>query len=296
VQAVVGEAAVLHGHGGSIDGFNALYRYVSGTGRGYAVLGNVDPIPAGVVALLDAAIAQGTGLEARAAATAVPAARVPAAFAGTYQPIAHRNRLMPLVAGLTRFVRVDVAGDALSIDGQPRIVGPALTLRRPERVAPTQVLVRTEEGPELLGGTEALRKVPSWTVQAKAAFGILAALSLLLALGVLVVALVRRRASWAAVAGVLAFVPPVALLVMLGTVMSMHASDQLVLFGQASWLSVGVFVLSLLIPAGGLLALHGALRGRGVARWSAALAAGVVLVATVHLALHGWIGLRTWAL
>lgn len=295
VASFAGRVKVLVGHGGAIDSYEAIYRAAPGEGVAYALMAGVDTLPPELLQSLDAFLGDD--------GTAPPPVPAPAAsladFAGTYQPIAQRNRMSVLLDGLSVFVPLTVAGDRMRVGGREAWVLDGALLRYTDRAVPTQALVATADGRELLGATTSFRRVSGASIAAKAAYGVVFVLSLLAALGLFATQTIRRRLGRPAVAAVLAFVPVLALVAVLLVAAAMPAPLSIARFGNASVLSVAVFVLTLLLPVGALLALHAGVRaptaGR-FARATALLAGLVVAVATLHLAGHGWIGLRTWAL
>jgi hypothetical protein len=296
----VGESAVYRGHGGAIDAYAAELRYDRGCGCGFVVLVNGGRVPAGAIALLE------THLRAPAAAPAAtvsPDAAVSvdlAAFAGIYQPIAQRNRLLGPVDAMTTFAKGAPTGDGrFAFDGVVRDVDARGHLRRPDRAAPTAALWRDDTRTLVVGPLANWQRVPGWSVVAKATWVAALVLALLSALVLAFVAHRRRRPAGLAWATLAAVLPLPLLLGLFVVAAGLPAARSIATFAAPTPLSVGVMLATLLLPAAaawlGWRAWRSGAAGPAIRTVAAAMAV-LLAIAAVWLAGWGWLGLRTWAL
>lgn len=293
ITSYVGRAKVLLGHGGAIDSFQALYRYDPESRRGFAVMVNAGDIPAAAMGPLNAFLGEWGEPPAVDGISAAPFAH----FAGTYQPFAQRNRITPLLDSLTTFIKVDVRDSELTVGGMPRIVLPGGLLQPRDRIAPTMVLVKAGESPQLLAATASYRRVSQTSVLAKLVYGALFVFALVSAIIAVIADVARKLLTRAGTAGIVAFGPALALVGVMMAATSMPSPVSIHLFGNATWLSVSVFLLTLLVPIAAIYGLFAAFatgRGGRWARGTALLSGAVNLIAAAYLASYGWIGLRTW--
>lgn len=296
--AYVGEKAVLRGHGGVIDSFNAEYRYLRACRCGFVVMANADPVPRAAMNAIERHLTE-------AMAPPPPpidahTARELSGFAGHYQPIAQRNRLTPLIDSLTIFRKVEIsAGGEVRVDGEVRLADVEGRLRRADRAAPGLIFASSDDGALLLSPTESYRKVSSQAMRLKAGYGIVLGATIILSLISLLVTLFRGRAGKAHAAAFAAFLPLAAILGLMIYAIDLPSPKSIALFGHETWLSYSVFAATALAPVGGAAAAFAAvLPGRsGVfARTVAALASVLILIAAAYMAQFGWIALRTWAI
>jgi CubicO group peptidase (beta-lactamase class C family) len=299
--------ALWHGHNGSIDGFLAEYRYAPEHRAGVVVMINTPKVEA-----LGEAMDAGVAYLERAwpelpKVTPVPLPRADLErFAGSYFSTAFDQDWQPAL-DLKIPLRVTVDGDGLDIGGKHAVpVAPAV-FAEPGSATPRWAFAQGDEGTVILKSASAGRRVSP--VAAGVRLGVwyglapAALLGTLVALPIWLVAAVRRKvrglAAWSV--RLLPALAVAALPVLVVTfVKGVGPLDPSADLGRVSALSLEVFGLSCLLPALTLAALavvwrYGAEAPRA-ARVLAWINVAMAVAASVHFAMGGWVGLRTWAL
>jgi hypothetical protein len=205
-----------------------------------------------------------------------------------------------MIDGLTVFARASASEDGRVVfDGVARELDGRNRLRRPDRAAPTLVFVPADDDLLLLGATNGWQRVPAWTAWAKAAWALAFVVVLLLAVGGLVVAGVRRQPTRMPAFALVTLLPLLLLLGLFVYANALPSAQSIALFGRASWLSVAIACVTWMVPISAISGLLAAWRERAASRRALALvlaAAVIVAVAAIHLARFDWIGLSTWRL
>ena len=295
----VGPHAVFRGHGGAIDAFSAELRYARDCRCGYVVLANGGRIPAPALTAIEERLRPPASTAAPLADDAPPFADL-AAFAGVYQPVGQRNRMLAPVDAMTTFARGAPTQDGrFAFDGVVRPVDEAGRLRRPDRVAPTLALVRHGDGRLAVGTTGNWRRVPLWTVGVKALWVAALVAGLVVAVGLALAAHWRRRSAALAWGTVAAVLPLPVLLALFAVAAGLPPARSIATFAAPTPLSIAVAATTIALPVAALWLLWRALRSRAAGpatRTVAGVVALLLLFASVWLAGWGWIGLRTWTL
>ncbi|HRJ64093.1 serine hydrolase domain-containing protein [Brevundimonas sp. UBA2416] len=293
---------VFHGHDGSIDGFVATYAYAPQIGAAYVLMANS---PAGEV--LDAAGLVRRYLERQVAPPVVVAQPISErnrrAWAGQYQTMTPRRRLLAALVGLTQWEGASFESDALLFKGRRWLhVGEGLFQAEGD-AAPGLAIIETSTGVRIQSGIGAHRRVPGPEMSAKIAsvalftFGLLSALAYacLWALS----ALMGRLKSRGGLA--LRLLPFLAILFSAAAALAplaLLATDDLTVLGRPSVAGWSIFAISLAAPILAVVALAKGVTPPGdanrVSRIFAVSCALLACAACLYLAFHGWIGLRIW--
>lgn len=302
---VAREKGLFHGHDGGIDGFLATYQYEPERKAGYVVMINAP---------------QGEALEVADAITSYlqrdwPVPSLPeyrhesaelAALTGLYQSAAPRQQMFAPLERLADWSPVRFDDGTFVINGiERRGVAPRV-FRRFDRAAPGTVFVEAEQGPMMLSATSANRRVPWFEVAAKATWGVLYALVLLVSVPYLLVwGIGWMRGSLRGRGGVAVRLLPAlavfAIAAFAGTLLYAlgAAPDTLQRLGTPSptarflqWSSASIPLLGILAVLAGMRAPQQTPR---FVRGLALLAGMLAFIAGAYLWPDGWVGLKTWA-
>jgi CubicO group peptidase (beta-lactamase class C family) len=299
--------AIWYGHGGSIDGFLAEFRYTPERRAAAVVMINAPSLP-GLGDAMDAIVAY-LGRTWPALPAVTPIALPPGALeqlAGTYLSTAFDQDWQPAL-DLKLPLRVTVDGDGLVIGGKRAVATSPSVFAEAGTATPRWVFADADEGRVLLSPLGAHRRVPARAAGLRVAlwYGLtpLALVGTLVALPIWLVAGLRRKVSgWRAWS--VRLLPALAVLsapaLVVTFVSAVGPLDPDPALGRVSPLSVAVFALSLLVPSLALAAFaalwrHGGSAGRSI-RVLGWVNVATALAASAHFALHGWLGLRTWGL
>jgi hypothetical protein len=193
----------------------------------------------------------------------------------------------------------------MMMDDVERIpVGPMI-FQRADRAAPSSVFVGGNDGAHMLTGTGARRQVPQIELFAKAAFGLIYAVSLTVSalfffvwmIGWLTGKLSDRGGVLVRALPALAIVSFPLLILALAIALSDESWAALTVLGTPSWQAQTIYALSLSIPVLGALSLVAALFAGAAPRFVRGLAfvnGALVLGVAAYLWQYGWIGLKTW--
>jgi len=303
--AIPREKALFHGHDGGIDGFLSTYLYEPSHGAGLVAMVNA---PNGeVLKAMEMIVGY---LQRDWPTPEVPPSAMSSGeltpLAGVYQPKAPRIQMLAPLEALLDWTMVKAEGDKIVLNDIDRVPVGKNLFQRVDRMAPTVLFVDTAEGTQMLTATSARRQVPQIEVFAKAGFGLIYALALVVSgLFFFIWMIGWFGGRLADRGGVL--VRAVPLLAILN--LPVFAIDLLFTLGDGSWdvlMTLGtpsvpaqvIYGLSIAAPVLGVLAVVVALTaGQGTPRLVRGLAmlnGALVLVASAYLWPYGWIGLKTW--
>lgn len=308
-MATITEKSVFHGHNGSIDGFMAIYNYEPLHRAGFVVMINSLSNEALAASSIITAYLERTWAIPQSVLQPVPDSKSNLkinptklqAWGGFYDSIAPTAQwLAPLEQPIP--TRVSIENGLLTFNSVQRKESAPGLFQRPDHAVANIVFVQSSDGPLMLSGSDARRRISSSELIAKvsyAAVWILALLSSLILILLWIIAVIRRRLRGFS-ALMVRFVPVAAMLLPVSFFICLVVGliDPVTQFGTESQVARSLWVLSLLIPVGGAIALLVVWKfGREIRlslrlfAWTNSLLNLTACIAFWH---YGWLGLRIW--
>jgi CubicO group peptidase (beta-lactamase class C family) len=298
----------FHGHNGGVMGGLSELAYSNELGQGYVIMinsGNGAALGRISTALKDYLLRDAKPPEIRSAA-------LPGAYReidGYYQPINPRNESMRMMMGIMGVFKV--THDDRYLNRSPLFGGwtsedyageSAALVDRWNGLPAIAIVDDPLVGPALQTGSDLLQRISGWRVFARVATPALLILMTVVGVIAFIVWLARRVRKktddgrlWMRLWPLIASASLVAFLIAMAL-----SGVFLKALGSVSPLSIGLFVMSFLYPVAVLIGTAQLFTARTRERknlpyWFAAAFAVVHLLTAGYLAIHGSIGLRTWA-
>lgn len=302
--SIAREKAVFHGHDGGIDGFLSAYGYDPEHKSGFVIMVNAAKEDA--LRALDLVADYLCRDLIKPDITEVkPAPGQLDKISGVYQSVSPRIQMLEPLELMLEWVPVTVKGDRLNFGGAQRIHLGNNVFQRIDRAAPSVVFATDAEQTLMLTATGAKRKVPERELYAKAAYGGLYGLALLVSAVYLLVWLVslflgrlgERGGVLVRLIPTLAIAAVPAFLVLLLMTLSDPSFEAITTLGTRSPVALTLYGVSYAAPVFGLLSVILALitgNASPFARGLAFVNGGLALSLAAWLYQYGWVGFQSW--
>ena len=298
---------IFHGHNGGVEGGLTEMSYLPEHGIGFIMMMNSGDGSAytEINNMIRSFIIRDLPKPSLPSASNITA-DLAAKYDGWYEPISPRVQMLQFLerlAGMVR-VRVDDKKFVMQSLGRTReyVAVKDLLLREKETPVATLALIPdAEEGIVIQGMMSTFRRIP--TAQAILQIALPVLVLLLMVSSVLFALIWIPRKVFGRMRDVpllrVRFIPLIAVLSLAAFVLLMlYGTDNIMLLGRVTWLSVTIFGLTLLFGLASIWGLIVAVRARKSVRRSVAihslLVALACTIAAIYLAYWGIIGLRTW--
>ena len=298
---------IFHGHNGGVEGGLTEMSYLPEQGVGFIMMMNSGDGSAytRINNMIRSYLIRDFPKPALPAGANIPA-EFPAKYDGWYEPISPRVQMLQFLERLAGMARVQVTDNKIEMKSLGRtreFVGVQdLLFREKETPLPTIAMIPdAEEGIVIQGMSSTFRRIP--TAQAILQIVLPILVLLLMASSVLFAVVWIPRKIFGRMREVprlrVRAIPLIAVLSLAAFVFLMlYGTDNIMLLGRVTWLSLTIFALTLLFALASLWGLILAVREWKRLRRSVAIHSLLVAVActvtALYLAYWGIIGLRTW--
>jgi hypothetical protein len=293
----------FRGHGGAVDGAQALAEYLPGQNSGFVLMWTMQKEFSAAEIVRNYLT---RNLPKPDAPKPVPVEGGLERLAGHYQSIAVRQPFGEAFEAILALSTVEAKAEHLIIGGKKFTHVGGMRFQRENYSVPTLVFDVSGKEPKMLGAGASVRLQGSVWLQRMGWLASFAALSLFAVLHFFVwtYGILSGRLKSRGGLG-LRFLPLMALgsiwafVVLVSAVSSLDTAALLPALGTQSYWSLAIFASTLAIPVLGFLSFWRALTaGYGASGWMriyGMTAGAVVLTAAVYLNDFGWIGMMSWA-